>query len=33
MKPVDVKSSTFIDFDVENNDQDLKFKVRDHVRI
>ena len=33
MKPVDVKSSTCIDFDVENNDQDLKFKVRDHVRI
>ena len=30
MKPIDVKTSTYIDFDVEKN---LKFKVGDHVRI
>ena len=33
MKPVDVKSSTYIDFNKENNKQDPKFKVGDHVRI
>ena len=33
MKPTDVKSSTYIDFDVENNDKDPKFKVGDHIRI
>ena len=33
MKPVDVKSNTYIDFGVENNDKDSKFKVVDHVRI
>ena len=33
MKPVDVKSSTYIDFGVENNDKYLKFEVGDHVRI
>ena len=33
MKPVDVKSSTCIGFNVENNDKDPKFKVCDHVRI
>ena len=27
MKPVDVKSSTYIDFSVENNDKDLKLKL------
>ena len=27
MKPVDVKSSTYIDFDKGNNDKDPKFKV------
>ena len=32
MKPIDVKRSTYIDFDVENN-KDLKLKVGDHVRI
>ena len=30
-KPVDVKSSTYIDFDVENNDKDRKFEVGDPV--
>ena len=33
MKPVDVKSSTYIDFDKNNNNEDSKFKVGDYVRI
>ena len=33
MKPVEVKSSKYIDFNIENNNQYLKFKVGDHVRI
>ena len=33
IKPIDVKSSTYIDFDKENNDWDPKFNVVDHVRI
>ena len=33
MKSVDVKSSTYIDFDKLSNDRDPKFKVGDHVRI
>ena len=33
MKPVDVKSSTNIDFDVENNKKDSKFEIRDHLQI
>ena len=33
MKPVDVKNGTYIDFGIENNDKDPKFKVCDHVRI
>ena len=33
IKSTDVKTSTRIDFDVENNDKDPKFKVGDHVRI
>ena len=32
-KPIDVTSSIYIDFGVENNDKDPKFKVSDHVRI
>ena len=32
MKPVEVKSSTYIDFGKENNNKDTKFKVGDHVR-
>ena len=32
MKPIDVKSGTYIDFDV-NNYKDSKFKVGDCVRI
>ena len=27
MKPFNVNSSTYIDFDIENNDKDPKFKV------
>ena len=33
MKSVDVKTSTYVDFSKENNDEDPKFKVSDHVRI
>ena len=33
MKPIDIKSSTYIDFAVENNDKGPKFKVGDNVRI
>ena len=32
-KPVDVKDSTYIDFEKEDNDKDPKSKVVDHVRI
>ena len=32
MNPADVKSSTYIDYGVEYNDKDPKFKVVDHVR-
>ena len=33
MKPIDVKSNTYINFGKEVNDNDPKFKFRDHVRI
>ena len=33
MKHVHVKLSTYIDFGIENNDKEPKFKVGDHVRI
>ena len=33
MKPVHVKSSTYIDFDIENNKEEPKFEVGDNVRI
>ena len=33
MEPVDVKSSTYIDFYKESNNKDPKFAVDDHVRI
>ena len=33
MKPVDVKSSTYIDFNKQNNKEDAKFEVGDLVRI
>ena len=33
MKPIDVKTSAYIDFEVESNDKDLKFQVSHHVII
>ena len=33
IKPVDVKSTTYIDFGKENNEKDPKFKVGDQVKI
>ena len=33
MKPVDVKSSKNIDFGIENNEKDPKFKIGYNVRI
>ena len=33
MRAVDVKSSTYIDFNKENNKKDPNFKVSDHIRI
>ena len=33
MKPVDVKSSVYMNFDKENNYESPKFKVGDNVRI
>ena len=33
MKPVDVKSCTYIDFGVKNDKKVRKFKVDDHVRM
>ena len=33
MKPVDVKSKTYMNFNKENNYRDCKFKADDYVRI
>ena len=33
MKPAEVNSVMYIDFNKENNKQGPKFKVSDHVRI
>ena len=33
MKPIDLKSNAYIDFNKENNEEDPKFEVGDHVRI
>ena len=33
MKPADVKSRTYIDFGVKNNEKDPKFEVGDHATI
>ena len=33
MKPIDVNSSVYIDFNKENNKEGTKSKVSDHVRI
>ena len=32
LKPVDVKSSTYIDFNKENNEEDPKLEVGDQIR-
>ena len=33
MKPIDVKSSTYFDFEIESIDKDPKVTVRHHTRI
>ena len=33
MKPIDVKSDTFAEYNEESNEKDPKFKVKVHVRI
>ena len=33
MKPVDVKSDSFAEYNEESNEKDPKFKVGDHVRV
>ena len=33
MKPIDVKSDSFAEYNEESNEKDPKFKVNDHVRI
>ena len=33
MKPIEIKDNTYIDSSKENNDENPKFKVGDHVRI
>ena len=33
MKPVDVKSTAYIDFGAENNYKSSEFEIGDHVRI
>ena len=33
MKPIDVKSDSFAEYNEESNEKDPKFKIIDHVRI
>ena len=33
MKPIDVKSDSFAEYNEQSNKKDPKFKVGDHVRI
>ena len=33
IKAVNINSSTYIDFDVENNNKDPKFQVSSHARL
>ena len=33
MKPIDVKSDSFAEYNEESNEKDPKFKVGDHIRI
>ena len=32
MEPIDVKKSTYVDYGVQKNEKDTKFKIGDHVR-
>ena len=32
MKPIDVKSDSFAEYNEESNQKDFKFKLNDHVR-
>ena len=33
MKPLSVKSSTYIDFNTEKHDEDYKFEVGEHIKL
>lgn len=33
LKPIDVKSSTYVDFDIDSDDKDPNYKVGDHIRL
>ena len=33
MKPIDIKSDSYVEYNVDSNEKDPKIKVRDHVRI
>ena len=33
MKPVDVKSNPYAEYNVDSNPKDPKFKIADHIRI
>ena len=33
MKPIDVKSDSFAEYNEDSNEKDPKFKVNDHVKI
>ena len=33
MKPIDVRSDSFVEYNKESTEKDPKFKVGDHVRI
>ena len=33
MKPINFKSDSYVEYNVDSNDKDPKFKVDDHVRI
>ena len=33
MKPIDVKSDSYAEYNIASNDKDPKFKIGDHVRI
>ena len=33
MKPIDVTSDSYAEYNIDSNEKDSKFKVGDHVRI